>query len=287
MKFAFTKLMLGAAVMLVATCSYAQEQFQFASHTMFAQLEQEVQHTNGELSEIKARLASLESGDMAMMQKPAYGGDCCCDCWCNPCCGWTGSAEVVWLRAHDSEPDSPSGTRLEHGSRFTLAHMDDCGRSWRVRYFEYNDPSWDIPGSLNLEMWDFEYAARFQLGCNWRGEIAAGLRYADARDDVNNDYEDTIGPVVSVEVRNELWCDVDIFALYRRSQQFGDEVTNDTHGTFGITEIQVGAEVTRCVAGQDLFVRTFIEAQEWAGIEDGDSEDLGLIGFGFAIGLAR
>jgi len=139
--------------------------------------------------------------------------------------------------------------------------------------------------SLQQELIDAEYAGRFELGCNWRGEIAVGLRHAQYKH-TDEEYDATIGPVVSVDVRNQMLCDVDAFALYRRSQQFGPD-QGDKRGTFGVSEIQVGAEITRCVAGNNLFIRGFIEAQEWSGVKDSDSEDLGLIGLGFAIGIAR
>ena len=289
MKTAYARTLLGALACLVATAASAQHA-QLVSHMQFAELQQDF---DAELGQLKARLASLEEGDMAVLQKDA--GCCCCDCWCNPCCGWTGSAEIVFLRPHDSLPDTISGTDLQTGTRITLAHMNDCGRSWRVRYLHYHNDAWDLGNgageTLTINVWDIEYAARFELGCNWRGEIAAGLRHAEFDDNSDpanaTSYDSTIGPVISAEVRNELWCDVDIFALYRRSQQFGTDENSDDLGTFGITEIQVGAEVTRCVAGNDLFIRGFIEAQEWAGIEDGASDDLGLIGLGFAVGLAR
>ena len=271
-----------ATVSLLAVVAQAQN-VQLVSHMQFAELQQDVDFANSELTELKARLASMEKGDTAVLQK---GGDCCCcNCWCNPCCGWTGSVELLFLRPHDSEPDSVTSSELQTGSRTTVGYMDDCGRSWRARFFEFRHDDFD-GNALHQQLIDVEYAARFELGCNWRGEIAAGLRHAEYHEN-DADYNDTIGPVISAEVRNQLWCDVDIFALYRRSQQFGMEDDDDELGTFGVTEIQVGAEVTRCISGNDMFLRTFIEAQEWSGIEDSDSEDLGLIGFGFAVGLAR
>jgi len=283
MKVTMTKVLLGALAMFVAGAAQAQN-VQLVSHTMFAELEQEVAYTNSELSELKARLASLEEGDMAPLQKGGKGAVNCCDCWCNPCPGWTGSAEILLLRPHDSEPDSTTSNQYQTGSRFTVGYIDNCGRSWRARYFEFYHDNWD-GNSLTLEMADLEYAGRFRLGCNWYGEIGAGVRWAEFHDN-SNDYTETIGPVVGVELRNQLRCDVDIYALYRRSLQFGEEGTDDS-GMFGISELQVGAEITRCIAGRDMFARVALEAQEWSGIEDNDSEDLGLIGLGFAVGLAR
>lgn len=281
MKMNLTKLVLSTCALLVATVAYGQNT-QLVSHTMFAQLEQELSYTNTELSDVKARLASLEDGEVApAVQK---GGDCCCDCWCNPCCGWIGSAEILFLRPHDNYADSTSSNRYETGSRYMIGHMDECGRSWRLRYFEFYHPDFDGSG-LQMETLDAEYAGRFTLGCNWRGELSAGLRWAEYRDD-SSLYSETIGPVIGAEVRNCLWCDVDIFALARQSIQFGEQ-DNDESGTFSITELQVGLEVTRCVAGTEIFARTMIEAQSWQGPEDAAGEDTGLIGYGFAVGLAR
>ena len=279
MQVTFTRTMVCALVSLAATAAFAQNA-QLVSHMQFAELQQDV---DGELAELKARLVSLEKGDMGALQK---GADCCCcDCWCNPCCGWVGSAELVFLRPHDSYSDSATSGEFQSASRWMVGSMDGCGRTWRARYYEFRHDDFD-DDALHQLIVDAEYAARFELGCNWRGELAAGLRYAEYEDN-DMDYRKTIGPVISAEVRNQLWCDVDIFALYRRSQQFGTEESDDERGTFGITELQVGAEVVRCIGGNDMFLRGFIEAQEWAGIEDNSSEDLGLIGFGVAVGLAR
>ncbi|MCH2130283.1 MAG: hypothetical protein MK179_14150 [Pirellulaceae bacterium] len=207
---------------------------------------------------------------------------CCATCDAGCCKTWVGGSELVFLRPHTSEPYYGSG-ELQTASRWTLGRMNNSGQTWRVRYFEFQHDDFDSE-SLQQELIDAEYAGRFELGCNWRGEIAAGLRHAQYKDD-DSEYDATIGPVVSVEVHNQILSDVDAFALCRTSQQFGSQERG--RGTFGVTEIQVGAEITRCVARNNLFIRGFIEAQEWTGVEDGDSQDIGLIGLGFAVGIAR
>ena len=119
MKRHITCIALAACFSLLAVVDQAQNA-QLVSHMQFAELQQGV---DSELAALKARLVSLEEGDTAALQKDA--GCCCCDCWCNPCCGWIGSAELVFLRPHDSEPNSATSGELQTASRWMFGSMDD------------------------------------------------------------------------------------------------------------------------------------------------------------------
>lgn len=230
-----------------------------------------------EIDELRAQLISLETGEV-------YKGD---DSWCNPCAGILFSAEVIWLRPQDSLPDSPTGgTLYQTGSRFTLGYLNDSGRMLRVRYFEFAHDNWDSD-DLEMHTVDIEYAGRFTLGCGWNGELSGGIRLASYFDN-DMEYDSAFGPVIGVEIKNEVRCGVNLVGLFRQSIQVGDELSGSSErGTFGITEIQVGTEIIREVNGFQIFLRSMLEAQLWSGIEDNLSQDMSLIGVNFSVGIAR
>lgn len=231
-----------------------------------------------------------------------YGGDRCglgcgSECGCDLCGGdasWTrvrpgliGSAEILLLRGYDSEPNSVNTRRYETGSRFELGYMNDSGRAWRVRYFQFDHPNFDRDNFLNLDYLDLEYAGRFTLGYNWRGELTGGLRWAQVHDEGDNRYENPLGPVIAAQLRGPCCVGLELFGLVRQSFQYGQEENSGNYGTFGITETQLGLEYQTSACGGTGFGRAFIDGQSWQGVEDNDSEDIGLFGFGFAIGLMR
>ena len=270
-----------------------------ASLSTFASLENELMTVNSELADVRTRLALVEGGEVvqAAYNSSASGGSgsrSCRDCWCNPCDGVVFDTQLVWLRPQGSEPDETAGNRFKTGSRYTIGWMNSCGRSFRVRYFEFAHGNWDRSdkGFLQQEMLDLEYAARFRLGSNLLGEVSGGMRWTEYEDTAFK-YSDTIGPVVGLEIRTQCWCNVALYGLLRQSYQFGSgyEKDNDSPdtglGSYGITELQFGLEYQQCVCGGTGFFRTLFETQRWTGVEDSDTEDVGLIGFGFAAGITR
>jgi len=213
-------------------------------------------------------------------------GDGCCDAWLNPCTGITAMGEVVWLRYQDSEPDSNTND-FQTGSRFTLGYMGQGGRELRVRYFEAEivggtDPFW------SFQTFDIEYARRFRLGDSWRGDLALGVRDAGFHEGGGNEYDDTFGPLIGMHLETDVLNGfLTLYGNARYSHQFGHDEDNDELGSFSITELQIGVQADRRTQFGTAFVRTFLEAQQWAGVDDNDSEDGGLIGGGIALGLTR
>lgn len=283
---------------------------QLISHREYTAMEQR-------LRDMELRLASVETASCCEAADDCCGNGCgngcgtgCCDCcgnggcgcgsaccgggcgcidnWCCVCPGITFLSEVIFLRSYDSEPNSSQDAEFETGSRWEIGYMNECGRSWRVRYFEFADPDFDGNNYLHLEYLDLEYAGRFTLGCNWRGELSGGLRWAQVDDEGDNLYEDTIGLVMGAQLRGPCFFGLESYGIIRQSYQYGHEqrATND-FGTFGISEMQLGLEYQTCFMGGIGFARSFLEAQSWQGIEDNDSEDAGLFGFGFSLGITR
>lgn len=259
---------------------YFRDNNQLAAHTSVASLSKQI-------ADMEARLASFETG----------GGDDCCsqnwDWWTKPDCGFTATAEVVFLRMQDDEAED-GDNYFQHGSRFTLGKVDSCGREWRLRMFElglgFNRGTDE--NFVNHFTFDLEYAGRFELGNNWAGEISLGARYADFHESNDLNYEDTIGPVIGLHLKSDvLPCnDTNLFANLRYSHQFGGGLDNDGErglGSFSITELQAGFEWARDCRPGTLFARAFVEAQKYSGNWDDDSGDQGLIGYGLAIGVNR
>ncbi|MEE2705464.1 MAG: hypothetical protein VX988_00325 [Planctomycetota bacterium] len=257
---------------------YFRDNNQLAAHTSIASLSKQI-------ADMEARLASFETG----------GGDDCCsqnwDSWTKPDCGITAMAEVVWLRLQDTEENGVSDNYFQHGSRFTFGKVDNCGREWRLRLFELglSEDQGTQDDFVNHFTFDLEYAGRFELGNNWAGEISLGARYADYHQSGDNHYEDTIGPVIGLHLKSDvLPCNnTNLFANLRYSHQFGSETDDNSLGSFSITELQAGFEWARDCRPGTLFARAFVEAQKWEGVEEGDTEDEGLIGYGLAIGVNR
>lgn len=249
-----------------------------------------VQQVNYNEFNAEARIAELESR-LASLEHNNHGGggggcDTCCepDCWLNPCCGVYGEAQLVFLRAQDSEADN-FGTEYSTGSRWTAGYMMNNGQSLRLRYFEYATTI--VDGPVELETLDLEYAARFRLGGVLRGEFSAGARYASFHEFQDNFYRDSIGLVVGMELRGLQIRNWDTFATARHSIQFGEEVTGPGFGSFNVTEIQLGLIREFETNFGTGYVQALVEADYWAGPVDEDTEDLGLIGYGFGIGFRR
>ena len=229
-----------------------------------------------------------------------------CD-WLTPCGGWNFEAQSLWLRAQESE-GRIVGAGYDNGTRFTFGHTDSSGRSWRVRYFNYfadgvvRSQTQQGPILLtqkyNLEYFDFEHARRFSWSGGLYGELSAGLRWAQFVNSQesssstggtgvmqkNQFYSDTIGPVVGGELRGLSLYGWDAYALGRYSVQFGKILDENEFGTFSVTEVQLGLVRNVNLLGHATFVKGFFEAQKWASA-DSDSEDLGLVGLGFALGM--
>jgi hypothetical protein len=220
-----------------------------------------------------------------------------CD-WLTPCGGWNFEAQSLWLRAQQSE-GRIVGAGYDNGTRFTFGHTDSSGRSWRARYFNYfADGIFRAQSPLtqkyNLEYFDFEHARRFSWSGGLYGELSAGLRWAqfvNSQENINtgvmqkNQFvSDTIGPVVGGELRGLSVYGWDAYALGRYSVQFGKIIEENEFGTFSVTEVQLGLVRNVNLLGHATFVKGFFEAQKWASA-DTDSEDLGLVGLGFALGM--
>lgn len=214
---------------------------------------------------------------------------CCtgipCD-WLTPCGGWTFEFQAAWLRLQSSEVNNQSGDEYDSATRYILGHTDECGKSWRLRYFNY------ATTAVNNDRYKFEYAdieraRRFTLGGSVYGELGAGLRWAEYFESFpsDNDYNESIGPMIAAEIRGVSIAGFEAYAAGRHSIQFGRPDNKTRFGSFSITEIQLGLNRNFDFFGHQSFAKGFLESQQWRGVGDGaDGADLGLVGLGFALG---
>ncbi len=211
-------------------------------------------------------------------------------CWLHPRPTAQFDAELVLLTASNSEAQvSHSQNNVKAGFRLAYTRVNERGNIFRVRYFNFGINTEANASRYDLEMVDTEIGRRFTLGGGLHGEFTAGVRYASYNERNELMYNSTFGPLVGVQLRGQKFLRGTSFVNLRHSLQFGDgfDFQNAaTPGTFSITEVQLGLEWRRpCRMGM-LVVRTALEAQYWGGVQDNDSEDLGLIGSATSIGLA-
>jgi hypothetical protein len=210
----------------------------------------------------------------------------------NTDCGGFAEAQLLFLRAYDSE-NAASGASFDTASRYTFGYMGDCGSSIRMRYFEYSTALDLGDDNVQLEYLDTEYASRFCLGNLLRGELSGGFRWAQYDQEDAIKYNNSYGLQVGLSLRGPSIRCWDTFMNLRYSHQFGQAntttgpETTDTSGHFTITEMQLGLTRDFCCKYGTGYASVFAEAQNWSGMFDDDSQDLGLAGFGFAIGLRR
>jgi hypothetical protein len=164
--------------------------------------------------------------------------------------------------------------------------MDRLGRSFRARYFDISIPDQMGPGTLATSRLDLEYAGRFTLGHNWRGDLSLGARWASLENPNPRRFLNTWGPVVGLEIHSDICSWLSIYGTARQSFQFGSEREENHNHVFGITEIGAGLELSKSLRASELFFRTGVEVQHYSSVRD-DEEDYGLVGLSLRCGFRR
>jgi len=282
------------------------------------QLKEQSGYLEGQAGRIQALEASWQDGGV-----PAAGGcTTCgspagCNCSCNVDCGWFAGYELVIVKPHFENGVDRSGGVLDD-PRFDLApshrlwfgNRDAEGRSWRLRYYQYNQTADGPPDatSMNLEVQTVD-AEINQLVC-WgpmQMEFTGGIRYGHISDVQGNDGFlqqhdfNGFGPTVALEaILPSRWCDIDLVGNFRvsllygtdRLDSTGDGRIDDLDDLVSSLEIQLGAQKSYCLAnGGTVTLRALMEAQYWNAANedfgDGDltsvDDDFGL--FGAALSL--
>jgi hypothetical protein len=296
----------------------------------------DVDYTSAEqrLRDLELRLNSLET---ASYNEPSgnAGCDACgsnCGDGCNSCgsgvgcgsgcdsgcggCGGNGAwlcpdpscyflADLLFFQANSGDLNI-DGIRTQNSgqpaTRFTFGRLNSNGRSFRIRYFNYDhtldtDPNFGVAGRLNMETLDFELGRRFTLGGRLRGEFNGGIRWTQLQafspipfngggTETILNYDHALGPVVGLNLRGRQVLRGESFLNLRQAWMFGTGISfgDIAPGTFTISEVQFGLQWERQVRMGTLIARTMFEAQSW---NDGYHGSIGLVGGGFGFGLAR
>jgi len=222
------------------------------------------------------------------------GVDCGSSCgssnWLRPCCPISQfDTELLLFAVSDSEAEFGDGQNdFNGGLRMTYSKVNQQGQIFRVRYFNFGSTLEGGGNRIEMETIDTEFGRRFTLGGGLQGEFTGGIRYASFNERNDLDYDTTFGPLVSLQLRGRKFLRGTSFVNLRHSWQFGDASNNggaDIPGTFTISEVQFGLEWQRQSRLGTLVFRTALEAQNWSGIQEDDSEDIGLYGTSTSFGL--
>jgi len=270
----------------------------------------DISYTDGEqrLRDLELRVDSLETfGNKGVnlvngVSLAGYSG-CDSSCGSGVACGSSCSRKSSWQRPcptsrFDVEvlffAASNSGAAVQHsqndfnpGLRLTYDQVNECGRIFRVRYFNFGTTTEANFSRYELETIDTEIGRRFTLG-SMRGEFTGGVRYAAFSERGFLDYDTTFGPLVGMQFRGRKFLNGTSFVSMRHSWQFGEASDNgalDAPGYFEISEVQVGLEWLHQSRFGTLVFRSALEAQSWSAPQDSDSENLGLYGTTSSVGL--
>ncbi len=260
------------------------------------------------IRDLETRLNSLESAGNAVNLAAYNGcdsgcdssGDCCgssrsssCNrssSWLRPCCPISQfDTEFLLFAVNNSENEiGDTQNDFNGGLRLTYSKVNQQGQIFRVRYFNFGSTLEGGGNRFEMETIDTEIGRRFTLGGGLKGEFTGGIRYAafDERQGLN--YDTTLGPLVGLQLRGRKFLNGTSFVNLRHSWQFGDGSNNggaDVPGTFKISEVQFGLEWSRASRLGTMVFRTALEAQNWSGVQDGDTEDIGLYGTSGSFGL--
>jgi hypothetical protein len=225
---------------------------------------------------------------------------------CADCCrrGWIGGAELVALKAYQSEGQL-TDQNYRTGIRGWIGFQREDGLGLRLTGFDYfqrgGTSTTTGPRSVvDTNYLDLEVIDSINI-CNWNLLVGGGIRYDDTRifspiSTGIGGFADSrftgAGPVVSAQLTraiNENWS---VFGGIRSSILAGSNPSpgparlDDT--LVSIQELQIGGQFNWARSrGGIAFLRTGWEAQWYSGFADGDSEDLTLMGAFMTVGLMR
>jgi len=255
------------------------------------------------LRDLELRVDSLESADFNGVSLTGYNScDSSCDpscgqgcdsggsvcrkksCWLRPCPSSQFDTEFLLFAVSNSENNNgDTQSDFNGGLRLTYSKVNSQGRIFRIRYFNFGSTLEGGGNRFEMETVDTEVGRRFTLGGGLKGEFTGGVRFA-AFDERNGlEYDTTFGPLVGLHLRGRQFLRGTSFVNLRQSWQFGDN--NNGGADVPISEVQFGLEWKHSGRMGTWVFRSAVEAQRWTGLQDANTEDIGLYGTSSAVGL--
>lgn len=259
---------------------------------------QEVPIANhAELNDLYDRLAELESrvaaSNVSVTGSADAVGNGCGSCDNCGCAGVVAGAEILWLKAFNSNTMF-GDFNYDEGFRGWLGYQGAGGLGVRFRGFDYSQTA--ANGTLvDVETLDLEIYDSVQLGYNWDVIFGAGVRYTDNRQLLFVPFLDTqifgVGPVVTAELYRHVSDRAALYVIGRQSIVAGNAnvvapIIGTTDDTMFISEVQIGGQVHREYNGGLLFARIGWEAQYYDDTVD-IGESVTLMGATASVGLMR
>lgn len=263
------------------------------------------------LNELEQQVAQLQASGggtaEAAVVAPGCGVDACCGidsrCWsnCDPCCGYGtfyGGCDLVLLRPYATEGALSPALPYEAGWRPWVGFQSARGWGLRARWLDYEvmGPSGN-PGYVNgleLTAIDMELTGALDYG-RFHALLSGGFRYAEytewdywwnALDDPEVRFTGW-GPTIGVQMVYDVLGGFGLYSSLQQSMLFGDDKANEERNMLGWTEVQVGLQYTTQVGGWNVFARGGAEAQYHNGLATDDSQNTGLFGSFFSLGVNR
>jgi hypothetical protein len=272
-----------AAALLAPLTSASAQDIQLASHA-------EMNDVYARLADLESRLAAVNSG--VGCADACGGGNACCDDCCSDCChaGFIGGAEVMWLKAYQSQA-AFNDFNFRDAYRFWAGWQRADGLGVRARYFDYFQTA-NNGDIVDFETYDIEVFDTIELGCHWTLVAGAGIRYLEYDNNGTGPADAFFGygPLATIELYRAINDSWQLYGISRFSILV-DDSSNAVAGadiTASTTELQIGAQYDRILASGALgFARIGWESQWYDDISGGGDASVALQGVALSVGVMR
>ncbi len=284
--------------LLFISAGAVQTQAQSVDYASASDFNERIKQLEIELASYKNAIESVCADDCDL----GCGSTCLGDT-CSTCCkkgGITGGASISFVKPFHTDGQTANCDYTGAPSVW-LGYQAADGLGVRARWWEVdaNGPNNTRYDQIHMRLIDLEVTDTFRLGRKLNGLVSGGFRYAEYREDEATgagflSQQHAMGLVVGTELRRNIAGGFSLFGLGRTSFLFSESnlengAVQSENTTFSVSELQLGLEYSRPIfdGNSNMFARVAAETQYWNGVSDDDSEDVSLLGFGFAFGVTR